>query len=84
MDAEPLRMHTERFSMCTEPASGFAPKINYIDSLGVTYGYRSLEELQAENPTHIVHDVEGLIKILSAGSRKTAWRFKPYEACLLS
>jgi phosphoglycolate phosphatase len=41
-------------------------QINRIDSIGVTYGYGSLEELQIEKPTHIVDDVEGLRKLLSA------------------
>lgn len=39
-------------------------KMNHIDSIAVTYGYGSLEELQKENPTHIIYDVDGLIKLL--------------------
>ncbi len=41
-------------------------KMNHIDSIGVAYGYGSLEELQMEKPTHIVNDVEGLRKLLCA------------------
>ncbi len=41
-------------------------KMNHIDSIGVAYGYGSLDELQIEKPTHIVNDVEGLRKLLSA------------------
>ncbi len=41
-------------------------KINHIDSIGVTYGYGSLEELQIEKPTHLVNDVEGLRNLLCA------------------
>lgn len=41
-------------------------KMNHIDSIGVTYGYGSLEELQIEKPTHMIDDVEGLRKLLSA------------------
>jgi hypothetical protein len=39
-------------------------KANHIDSIGITYG--SFEELQNENPTHIIDEVEGLIKRLGA------------------
>ncbi len=39
-------------------------KMNHIDSIGVTYGYGSLEELQKEKPTHIIYDIEGLLKLL--------------------
>jgi len=35
-----------------------------IDTISVMYGYGTLEELQNENPTHIVNEVSGLKKIL--------------------
>ncbi len=35
-----------------------------IDSIGVTYGYGSLEELMDSHPTYIVHDVEELKGII--------------------
>ena len=41
-------------------------KMNHIDSIGVTYGYGSLEELQKEKPTNIIDNVNGLIRLLCA------------------
>lgn len=35
-----------------------------IDTVSVTYGYGSLEELKNEKPTYIVHDVSALTKLL--------------------
>lgn len=35
-----------------------------IDSIGVTYGYGSLKELNDSNPTHIVNRVDGIKDIL--------------------
>ncbi len=35
-----------------------------IDTISVTYGYGTLEELQNEKPDHIVNDVEELTKLL--------------------
>lgn len=35
-----------------------------IDSIGVTYGFGSLEELSKENPTHIANGVEELSELL--------------------
>lgn len=42
-------------------------KENHINSVGVTYGYGSLEELQNEKPTHIIRDVESLTELLVTG-----------------
>ncbi|WP_449622769.1 HAD family hydrolase [Robertmurraya sp. Marseille-Q9965] len=36
-----------------------------LDSIGVTFGYGSPEELSNEHPTHLVHSIEDLIKILT-------------------
>lgn len=36
-----------------------------IDSIGVTYGYGSPEELSEEHPTYIVQSIDDLIKILT-------------------
>lgn len=38
--------------------------ITGIDSIGVTYGYGSFEELSHSNPTHIVKSVDQLKAIL--------------------
>jgi len=35
-----------------------------IDSIGVTYGYGSIEELNQSNPTYIVKSVDQLKEIL--------------------
>ncbi|MEI5908933.1 HAD family hydrolase [Bacillus spongiae] len=35
-----------------------------IDSIGVTYGYGSIEEIQQAEPTYIVPSVEGLFQLL--------------------
>lgn len=37
---------------------------NGINSIAVTYGYGSIEELENANPTHIVHSVEELKSLL--------------------
>jgi hypothetical protein len=42
-----------------------------IDSIGVTYGYGSLEELSHANPTHIIEQVDQL-QALSQG--RTNWQ----------
>ena len=39
-----------------------------IDSIGVTYGYGSFEELNQENPTHIANTVEELENLLLANN----------------
>jgi phosphoglycolate phosphatase len=39
-------------------------KANRIDSIGVTYGFGSFEELQKEHPTLIAHDIEELFGLL--------------------
>ncbi|HEX3047419.1 MAG TPA: HAD hydrolase-like protein [Bacillota bacterium] len=41
-------------------------KANQIASIGVTYGYGSMAEIQKEEPTHIIHSVADLIKLLCA------------------
>lgn len=38
---------------------------NNIDSIGVLYGYGSLEELEAANPTYIVNSISQLYKLLT-------------------
>lgn len=35
-------------------------KANEIDSVGVTYGYGSIAEIQNEGPTYIIHNIAGL------------------------
>lgn len=37
-----------------------------IDSIGVSYGYGSPEELKKEHPTHLVHSIDELIEILNS------------------
>jgi len=39
-------------------------KNNAIDSIGVTYGYGSIDELTAINPTHLAESIEDLAKYL--------------------
>ena len=39
-----------------------------LDSVGVTYGYGSPEELEQAAPTHLVHSVEELDGLLLAGA----------------
>ncbi len=41
-------------------------KQNGIDSVGVTYGYGTIDELRGVNPTHIVGSVEELRRLLCA------------------
>ncbi len=41
-----------------------------IDSIGVTYGYGSFEELSHSNPTHIVNNVNQLKDILMGSNEK--------------
>ncbi|WP_061809352.1 HAD family hydrolase [Rossellomorea vietnamensis] len=35
-----------------------------IDSIGVTYGYGSIEEISESNPTYVVQNVEGMKEVL--------------------
>jgi len=39
-------------------------KMNGIKSIGVTYGYGSIEELQNENPEYIIDNVEKILEIV--------------------
>ncbi|MBP0725273.1 HAD family hydrolase [Bacillus sp. RG28] len=41
-----------------------------IDSIGVTYGYGSLDELNRSNPTYIVNNLEELVSIFIASQVK--------------
>lgn len=41
-----------------------------IDSIGVTYGYGSFEEISQSNPTHIVHSVDQIRDILMTNKVK--------------
>jgi len=43
---------------------------NGIDSIAVTYGYGSIEELKKVNPTYVVHSVEGLTSLITATPRE--------------
>lgn len=43
---------------------------NSIDSIGVTWGYGTREELTRENPTHVVDTVKQLKDILLTGTRQ--------------
>jgi phosphoglycolate phosphatase len=43
-----------------------------IDSIGVTYGYGSLEELSHVNPTHIIEQVDQLQALLFASQDELA------------
>lgn len=43
-----------------------------IDSIGVTYGYGSLEELSHANPTHIIEQVDQLQALLFASQDELA------------
>jgi phosphoglycolate phosphatase len=45
-----------------------AARANGLDSIAVTYGLGELHALQAVQPTHIVHSLEELQKILSGSS----------------